>query len=247
MPAANLAVLLIGGVLLLGVGPTGALWITTLPTGADVWLDGAYVGRSPVVVDALAAGEHKMTLTLTGWEPQDVSASVVAGQTSTTAVVLMRDSVRPLGRTGTLALAGQRPESVAVDGLPATWAKDGTLSLTAGTHELAFVDSQGKTTETVTVYPEMRTEIVLTSETPARSPVIAPADDYLPAGSFRIDGSQLLVHYGGHDVVARVGSTDYRIDNHSAAYDSAPTIINGRLYLPLELLTLLNPNPVPKK
>lgn len=239
--------LLIGTGLLLGAGPTGALWVTTLPAGADVWLDATYVGHSPVVIDALAAGEHRLTLTLTGWNPQEVTASVTAAQTTTTAVVLAHDAGRSFGRTGTLTIAGIHPSSIAVDGTPVTPAKDGTLVLAVGNHELSFVGSQGKTTQAVTVYPDTRTEVVLTSETQPRSAVIAAADEYLPAGSYRIEGPQLTVQFGGHEVVARIGATDYRVDRRPVTYDAAPTLINGRLYLPLELLTLLNPNPTTKK
>src|SRR5580698_8129723 len=44
-PSANLAALVLAAVVLLGAGPTGALFVTSLPSGADVWLDGTYVGR----------------------------------------------------------------------------------------------------------------------------------------------------------------------------------------------------------
>jgi hypothetical protein len=240
VPSANLAALVLGAALLLGAGPTGAIWVTTLPSGADVWLDGAYVGRSPLVVDALAAGEHKLTLTMTGWTPQDVTASVLPAQTVTTAVVLARGSGRA-GGSGTVALVGARPATVTVDGEAVAVAKDGTLALAAGTHELAFAAPSGRTVKTVTVYPQMRTELLVTTESTPRSAVIAPVDDYLPAGAYRIDGTQLVVRYGGHDVVARIGATRYEIDRRDTSYDAAPTMINGRLYLPVDLLLLLNP------
>ena len=54
--AANLAAL--GSVLaLLGVAPTGGVYVTTLPAGADVWVDGTYLGHSPIVLAAVGAGD----------------------------------------------------------------------------------------------------------------------------------------------------------------------------------------------
>ncbi|MDP9106421.1 MAG: PEGA domain-containing protein, partial [Candidatus Eremiobacteraeota bacterium] len=69
-------------VLLLAAVPTGSLYVTTLPTGADVWIDGTYVGRSPLVLGALAAGHHTVGLTKTGWDPLQLDVSVVAAQTT---------------------------------------------------------------------------------------------------------------------------------------------------------------------
>lgn len=235
---ANLAALAIGMLALLGATPTGALWITTLPTGADVWLDGTYLGRSPLLVDALSAGEHKLTLTRTGWTPQDVSASVSPGQTVTTAVVLRHETAAVAG-TGTIALHGLHPANVTLDGVAVAVPKDGVVPASAGLHELAFISAQGKVTRSVTVYPQTRTDVILASEGESRSAVIAPADDYLPAGSYHVDGTQIVARFGGHDVQARLGATEVRVDGRVTSYDAAPALINGRLYLPMDLLEFL--------
>ncbi len=247
MPQANLAALALGALLfLLGAAPTGTLWISTLPNGADVWLDGIYLGRSPLVVDALAAGEHKLTLTRTGWTPQDVTAVVTAGQTVTTAVVLRRES--PLtGGSGTIAIHGLHPATVTIDGAPLPLPKDGVLAVPAGTHELAFAGAQGKVARSVTVYPQARTDVILTSEGESRSAVVAPADDYLSPASFHLDGISIVIRFGGHDVIGRLGTTEVRVDGRMTTYDAAPTVINGRLYLPIDLLVFLNPSIATKK
>jgi hypothetical protein len=167
-PSANLAALVLGAVVLLGAGPTGAIFVTSLPSGADVWLDGTYVDR--------------------------------------------------LG-------------PVMVDGLPVTPAKDGTIAAPAGAHDVTVTLPQGKQTRTVTVYPQTRTDIVLGADTVIRSIVVAPADDYLPASAVHLDGTRLVLHYAGHDVIARLGTTAYTVDKRVVAYDS-----------PLELLTMLTRN-----
>jgi len=213
--------------------------VTTLPSGADVWLDGTYVGHSPVVVDALAVGAHHLTLTRTGWTPEDLAVAIAPAQTQTTSVVLVRDG-KLAEPAGTIALhAADKLGAVTIDGDPVTPAADGTLPVNSGTHDVAIVTAQGKQTRTVTVYPQTRTDVVLGADAAPRSIVIAPADDYLPASAFHLEGSLFVVHYGGHDVLAHVGSNSYTIDKHAAAYDAPPTVIRNRVYLPLELLTML--------
>ncbi len=226
----------------MGAAPTGAIFVTSLPSGADVWLDGTYVGRAPVVVDALAVGAHHLTLTRTGWNAEDLAVAIAAAQTQTTSIVLTRDG-KTTEAAGTIAIhTTDRLGAVVVDGEPAVPAKDGTLSVSAGTHDVTITAAQGKQTRTVTVYPQTRTDIVLGADVVPRSIVIAPADDYLPASAVHFDGTRLVVHYGGHDVVAHVGTTAYTLDKHPASYDAPPTVIKNRIYLPLELLTMLTQN-----
>jgi hypothetical protein len=238
-PSANLAALAFAAVALLGAAPTGAVFVTTLPSGADVWVDGTYVGRSPVIVDALTAGAHHLTLTRTGWTPEDLAVAIAPAQTQTTAVVLVRDGKTP-EVAGTIAIhSTDRVAGVTIDGQPAVPAKDGTIAVSAGTHDVTIDVPQGKQTRTVTVYPQTRTDVVLGADAAPRSIVIAPADDYLPASAFHLDGTRLVVRYGGHDVIAHLGTTTYTIDQHVATYDAPPTLIRNRVYLPLELLTML--------
>ena len=195
-----------------------------------MWLDGTYVGHSPVVVDALAAGAHHLTLTRTGWTTEDLAIAIAAAATQTTSVVLVRDGKTSEG-LGTIAIhSADRLGPITIDGLPATLAKDGTVAASAGIHDLTIAAPQGKQT---------RTEVVLGSDTVLRSVVIAPADDYLPASAWHLDGTRLVLHYGGHDVTARLGATTYTIDGRATSYDSPPTLIRNRIYLPLELLTML--------
>jgi hypothetical protein len=238
-PSANLAVLAFAAVALLGAAPTGAIFVTTLPSGADVWLDGSYVGHAPVVVDALAVGAHHLTLTRTGWTPEDLAIDIAPAQTQTTSVVLVRDG-KTAEASGTIAIhATDRVAGVTIDGQPAVVAKDGTIAASAGTHDLTIAVPQGKQTRTVTVYPLTRTDVVLGTDTVVRSLVIAPADDYLPVTAFRLEGTRLVLRYGGHEVIAHLGATSYTIDSHPASYDAPPTVIRNRIYLPLELLTML--------
>jgi hypothetical protein len=225
-------------VALFGAAPTGGVYVTTLPAGADVWIDGTYLGRSPIVVDAAASGEHRLTLTRTGWSTQDVTVTIVPSTTVSESVVLVRQG-KTADPGGTVALHGARVGSVTVDGEPVSVGINGTFAASAGTHDVTLVLPQGKITRSVTVYPDTRTDVVILGDAPARSVVIAPADDYVPADAVRFDGAEITLHYGGHDVVAHVGSQTYLVDRRSLTYDAAPIVIKKRVYLPIELLDLL--------
>jgi hypothetical protein len=238
-PSANLAVLVVAAVALLGAASTGAIFVTTLPTGADVWVDGTYVGHSPVVVDALAAGAHHLTLTRTGWTTEDLAVAIAPAQTQTTSVVLTRGGKGSEGLGTIVFHTAERIGPITIDGQPATLGKDGTIAANAGIHDVTVAVAQGKQSRTVTVYPQTRTDVVLGTDTGPRSVVIAPADDYLPASAWHLDGTRLVLRYGGHDVSARLGATSYTVDGRTTSYDSPPTVIRNRIYLPLELLTML--------
>ena len=221
--------------------PTGSLYVTTLPSGADVWIDSTYVGRSPVVLDALAAGHHTIGLTKTGWNPLQLDVSVVAAQTATSSTRL--DPAKAAGHPapGSIAIRGPGAETALLDGQPAFASKDGTIPAAAGVHQLAVRTTRGRVTRSVTVWPQTRTDVVLQPDAEtARTSVVAPAEDYVPRTAIRVDGDRVTVRYGGHDVTGRLGMTSYRVDGRTVDYGDAPTMIGPRLYLPLDLLTMLS-------
>jgi hypothetical protein len=227
---------------LLGVAPTGGVYVTTLPAGADVWVDGTYLGHSPIVLDAVGAGTHRLTLTRTGWTSQDVPITVVPATTVTASIVLSRGDAKQPDGGGSIAVHGDKVGAVAIDGEPATLGKDGTYAASAGTHDVTMTLPQGKITRTVTVYPQTRTDVALLGETQVRSVVIAPADGYVPADAVHVDGTEITIHTVRHDVVAHLGSVSYVVDRRTMTFDTAPAVIKNRVYLPIELLSMLNAN-----
>lgn len=228
-------------VVLLAAVPTGSLYVTTLPSGADVWIDGTYVGRSPLVLDALGVGRHTIGLTRSGWTSRQLDVTIVPSRTTFSSIQLdMRQgSVRPL--PGAIVVHGLGVQATSIDGAPVRPAKDGSIVVSAGTHELSVLTRAGRITRSVEVWPETRTEVVLQPDVePGRPSVVAPANDYLPSSAIRIAGDRIVVRYGGHEVVGRIGVTTYRVDGRPVDYDAGPTVIGTKIYLPLELLTLLS-------
>jgi PEGA domain len=225
----------------IAAAPTGSLYVTTLPSGADVWIDGTYAGRSPLVLGGLAAGRHTVSLTKTGWNPLQLEVAVIASQTTLSSTKLEPARSGGFKPPGSIAIHGVQPDAAFVDGIVATPAKDGTYPVPAGTHELAVRTAHGRITRTVTVWPQTRTDVVIQSEIqPPRPSVIAPAEDYVPRSAIRLAGEKIVIRYGGHELIGHLGVTSYRLDGKNVDYAEAPTMIGPRLYLPLDLLNTLS-------
>ena len=110
-----LAVLLM---LAAAVLPFGGLYINSLPNGADVWVDGSYIGRTPLLIDGLRSGKHAVTITKAGWKVEEVDQDVSAGVVTPATVQLQALSAS--SEDGTLSLLGlSENATVSLDSGPA--------------------------------------------------------------------------------------------------------------------------------
>ncbi|MBD5653870.1 MAG: PEGA domain-containing protein [Candidatus Eremiobacteraeota bacterium] len=222
---------------------SGGMYVTTLPAGADVFVDGIYVGHAPVLVDALLPGHHALTITKTGWIVREVDVTVLPN-----AVVMASTQLS----AGPRVFAGSAAGNVIVRGAPAgatltidsnpfTGQSGTAVALSAGPHRITMTTSRGRTTHSFNVLPETTTDVVLVEphDPESRSAVVAPAEDYLPTDAFSLEGKKIVVRYAGHVVVAHVGDSAVRLDGATVAYGSAPEAIGGKLYLPIQLLEKL--------
>jgi hypothetical protein len=226
----------------------GGVYVATLPSGADVWIDGLYVGRSPLLVDALFAGRHTVTLTRAGWNVSDLELNVSAGSVTFETIGLTKSPKIRLGNRGTLTIRGT-PQGAAlmVDGVPLRGDPAVPTPLDAGPHHLTITAEGASVDRRFTVYPDTTT-IVLGREQvqdPVRSTVVAPADTYLPDGTYSVDGNRIGITYRGRHVSGRLGESTFRVDGVEMTYDVAPLVINKRLYLPLRLLIELTKEDTP--
>jgi hypothetical protein len=222
---------------------TGGVYVATLPAGADVWIDGTYIGRSPVFADALPVGRHTLTFTKTGWRVQEVEVAIGVHTTAFSSVKLEPKPAAATKLVGSYVLRGL-PEgaNVSVDGLLQTGDPLQPAALSVGAHRVAVVTARGRMTRAFDVLPDTTTEVVLHEPPPgeARSAVIAPAADYLPTDAFALEGSKVVVRYARHVVIARLGESTVRFDGVLVSYAGAPQTIGRKLYLPLELLERLS-------
>jgi hypothetical protein len=223
---------------------SGGIYVVTLPSGADVWIDGVYCGRSPVLVDALSQGRHMATLTRSGWNVQEAQVDVSGGGVALWSTRLSAGSRGPSETaTGEVTVRGlPQKAKVSIDGAP-EGELHGTVALAEGSHTVTFAGAHGSVTRTFTVLPDMTSELILREKpapvSPAHVGVIAPATDYLPSKAIEVTGRALLIRYQGHTATAGFDRAWMRVDGKVVSYNSAPTTINGKLYLPLDLLDLL--------
>jgi hypothetical protein len=223
----------------------GGVYIVTLPNGADVWVDGVYCGRSPVLVDALTEGRHVLTLTKTGWNVREAQVDVPSGSVALWSTKLSAGArgASEKGR-GSVTMRGLRKEaSVSVDGAPVRDSRK-PLSLPEGPHSVSFLGARGVVTRSFSVLPDMSSELVLRGDgaappSPGRVGVIVPAGDYLPQDAIVERDQVLSIRYRGHQVIAHLNRVWMRVDGKVVSYDSAPVRINGKFYLPLDLLDFL--------
>ncbi len=61
---------------------TGALSISTTPSGAEIYVDNVYRGYSPATISSLSAGFHSVMVRLSGYNDANTDAQVSAGQTT---------------------------------------------------------------------------------------------------------------------------------------------------------------------
>lgn len=149
-----------------GILPTGSVYVTTLPAGADVWLDGSYIGHSPKLIDGLLLGRHALTVAKTGWVGRDLAVTIADPSAPVMAsVVLDKSDAFAVPGTGSLVLhgSGPLPPSILVDGAPVALTK-GTCTLPVGPHTVAIATPRGRMTRRVTIYADMTTEIIVRDE-----------------------------------------------------------------------------------
>jgi hypothetical protein len=234
MLAPLLALLLL---LAAGVLPFGGLYITSLPSGADVWVDGSYIGRTPLLLDGLREGKHALTVTKAGWKVEEVDQNVSAGVT--TAATLQLEPIKPLHTHGQIALHGiERDARVSIDGGPwQPYAPE--YEAAVGTHFIAVREPQTKFERMILVYPEQTTHVLFATHAETHSAVVAPLADYLPVSSVQVSGDRVVVRWSGHVAVGHLGDARFLVDGHDVVYDAPAGMVSGRLYLPLDLILTL--------
>jgi len=91
---------------------TGSIQVTSSPTGAQVYLDGSNTGlTTDCTLTDVSSGSHTVSLIREGYEDEQRSVSVTAGQTATVSVTLTKPSIAVLELTsGTVWTTGEEIE-----------------------------------------------------------------------------------------------------------------------------------------
>jgi hypothetical protein len=220
----------------------GGAFVTSLPLGADVWVDGAYVGGTPAFVDLLSSGKHTIVVTRTGWAAQSATVDVVIGQVVPVSLVLVRAS------TGSAAIHGYG--ALDVRGSPAgaavyvDGAKIGVIpamasKVPAGYHIVSVVGKPDeRSTRDVNVYPDTTTTVSITAGQPGgpAGDILEPVSLYIPAEDMTVSGNQVTIKVRGTELRCALGSRTYTLNGKEGLLPMAPTMLGGKLYLPQSLL-----------
>ena len=87
----------------------GSIEIVTDQPGAEAMVDGARVGRTPVRVDGLAAGVHRVQVTREGGAPSNRDVTVVDGQVSRVDIII--GGAPPRSQNGSLGEGQASPQA----------------------------------------------------------------------------------------------------------------------------------------
>lgn len=222
---------------LAAVLPFGGLYLTSLPNGADVWVDGSYIGRTPLLIDGLRDGRHAVTVTKAGWKVEQLSEDVATGVTTPATVML--EPLAPIPSNGAIALHGLHAGAqVFIDGHTAQ-PPEPLYHVPAGTHSIVVIERALRFERRVTVYPNQTTHLLFHAPRRTHSAVVARADDYLPSSSIVVNHGRLVIRSGGHLVVGHIGDSRFLVDGREVVYDAPAGFVRNRLYLPLRLILLV--------
>ncbi|HEY7980972.1 MAG TPA: PEGA domain-containing protein [Candidatus Eremiobacteraceae bacterium] len=235
--------------------PHGGAYITSLPSGAEVWMDGVYLGRTPAYVDDLLPGHHSLTVSRAGWNVQTAGVDVNVGQTTPISLVLQR--IAPgAGQSdaskspGLLSVRGAAGDTVYIDGVRAGSLPIDAKSVQGGFHIVTVTGkSTGRLTRVVDVFPDTLSVISVAAVQSAiagggaADDVLASLAAYLPGANVVIARDVVAIHGRGLELQCSIGSRDYTLNGKPGTFTIAPALVGGKVYLPLSLLQHLAPTP----
>jgi serine/threonine-protein kinase len=143
----------------------GTLEVDSTPRGATVVLDGEERGHTPLVIERVATGDHRVRLILAGYEPIDLAKPIRAGITETFFGALTRSSRGLPGAAG-----GARPGPRATSG---AGTDPGTADIARGAPDGPA--SADKATPDESAAADKRTPIPAPSDKPATADKPTPS------------------------------------------------------------------------
>jgi hypothetical protein len=137
----------------------GRLNIQTVPTGASVYLDNINTGfKTPCILDSVVTGPHKVKLTRTGFETQEIPSDIQAGQTRRISTSLKPIAQVPVSEKSSLKVAVSPWAKIYIDNrYIETTPIAQSLTLTAGSHQVKLENPSFKVWEKTMQFPAGQT------------------------------------------------------------------------------------------
>jgi formylglycine-generating enzyme required for sulfatase activity len=121
----------------------GSADITSSPAMADITLDGKSVGRTPLQLDNLLIGEHKITVSKSGYQPYTTTVTIAEGKTATVNATLTKQ----------VAQVQNTPSSSSANfgDIEMVFVKGGTFTMGATSEQGSDAESVEEPTHSVTL------------------------------------------------------------------------------------------------
>ena len=134
--------------------PKGSISITSDPSGANVHLDGTYMGKTPISLDNVVSGSHTIELTKSGYKSKMLAVSLSAGGAEN-----IRESLEPL--TGSISISSDPSgANIYLDGMYKGTAPTTISGLLSGSHTIRLEkDGYEDFSESVSVTADVTTPL----------------------------------------------------------------------------------------
>jgi hypothetical protein len=99
------------------VSDTGSLSVTTIPAGAQVYVDDIFLGYSPTITSGLTAGSHAFVIKMDGYKNISASITITSGQTTEYTSNLVSETVPIYEKVPGYAIIKRAPGFSAILGI----------------------------------------------------------------------------------------------------------------------------------
>ncbi len=120
---------------LIPIPTTGTITVFSSPSGADIYLDNKYVGRTVYTITGVLPGPHTVKLCLVGYSDWSISVPVTVGETTP-----VHATLTPIPTTGAISVKSEPPgANIGLDGVPINALTPYTIpNVVAGPHTLVL-------------------------------------------------------------------------------------------------------------
>ena len=142
---------------------SGTIYVSSIPAGASVNLDGSDKGTTPATIGQVKAGSHTLKLSLAGYKDKTLTVPVEAGKTTTVTAPLELSGSSPSAGYGNITIrSAPAGANVYLDGQKAGMTPIMLQGVAAGTHNLLLtMQGYSDVSQTVEVAAGSEKEILI--------------------------------------------------------------------------------------
>jgi len=218
------------------VEQTGAISVSSTPSGANIYLDGSYKGTTPKTISGVSVGSHTIKITKSGYEDYTKQVTVIAGETTPVNAYLDE-------QTGAISVSSTPSgANIYLDGSNKGTTPKTISGVSVGSHTIKITESRYKDyTKQVTVTAGETTTVNAKLE--INFVGVWVNEDPNTGGNTKLEitqpGKQLSVHAWG---ACTPTDCDWGTESGSINGDTATVMWDESFVLRNMKLTLIEPN-----